>query len=60
MIQTIITRDDFNKLTNLVSSDDVKRSSMAEKASKKKLNNEKLNKWGLTADQIKNRNQEAH
>jgi len=60
MSQTIITRDDFNKLTNLVSSDDVKRSSMAEKASKMKRNQEKLNKWGLTADQIKNRNQEMH
>jgi len=33
---------------------------MMEKTSKMKKNQEKLNKWGLTADQIKSRNAEDH
>jgi len=31
-----------------------------DKATKMKRNQEKLNKWGLTADQIKSRNAEEH
>jgi len=60
MSQVVLSREDFSKLTDLVRSKNDVQVKAHEKKMKLKMNEEKLNKWGLTAEQIRNRKQEEH